>query len=157
MRQTTLCLLLKENKILFAMKKRGFGVGRWNGAGGKFDPERGDKHILDAAVRETEEEIGVKIKNPEKVAVFHFRFDKNKKCDQDVHLFLAKEWDGEPKESEEMKPRWFKFRDIPYKDMWPDDTHWMPHILQGKKMEADFLFGEGDKILSHKVSIVKEI
>jgi len=78
MRQTTLCLLLKENKILFAMKKRGFGVGRWNGAGGKFDPERGDKHILDAAVRETEEEIGVKKKIRKKLQCFIFGLIKTK-------------------------------------------------------------------------------
>ena len=139
------------------MKKRGFGQGRWNGAGGKLDPKMGDKSILDAAIRETKEEIGVEIKNPEKAAVFHFRFEKNKEWDQDVHLFLAKNWEGEPSESEEMLPKWFAFKDIPYKDMWPDDTHWMPHILAGKKLEADFLFGEGDKILNYNINLVKEI
>ena len=40
------------------MKKRGFGVGRWNGTGGKFDAGK-DKNILGAAIRETKEEIGV--------------------------------------------------------------------------------------------------
>lgn len=156
MKQTTLCLLLKEKEILLAMKKRGFGAGRWNGAGGKFEPERGDKNIVDTAIRETAEEIGVKIKNPEKAAVFHFRFDKKQEWDQDVSLFLAKDWEGEPEESEEMLPKWFKFKDIPYKDMWPDDTHWLPHILQGRKLEADFLFGDGDKILNYNIKIVEQ-
>jgi 8-oxo-dGTP pyrophosphatase MutT (NUDIX family) len=154
MRQTTLCFLLKDNEILLAMKKRGFGQGRWNGAGGKFDPEKGDRSILEAAVRETKEEIGVKIKNPEKTAIFHFRFADKPEWDQDVSLFLAKDWKGEPKESEEMMPKWFKTDKIPYKEMWPDDTHWLPHILAGKKLEADFLFGDGDKILDYNIKFI---
>ncbi|MDP3882731.1 MAG: 8-oxo-dGTP diphosphatase [Candidatus Staskawiczbacteria bacterium] len=157
MRQTTLCLLLKENEILLAMKKRGFGQGRWNGAGGKFDPEKGDKTILEAAIRETKEEIGVEIKNPDKVAVFHFRFQDKEEWNQDVSLFVVKEWEGEPSESEEMMPKWFEFKDIPYKDMWPDDIHWMPHILEGKKLEANFLFGAGDKILDYNLNIIRNI
>jgi 8-oxo-dGTP pyrophosphatase MutT (NUDIX family) len=154
MRQTTLCLLIKENEILLAMKKRGFGVGRWNGTGGKFDPGKGDKNIFDAAVRETKEEIGVEIKNLEKVGLFHFKFLNKEEWNQDVSLFVAKDWLGEPTESEEMVPKWFKTNEIPYKDMWPDDTHWMPHILDGKKLEANFLFGEGDKILDYNIKIV---
>ncbi len=153
MKQATLCLLIKGNKVLLAMKKRGFGVGRWNGTGGKFDAEKGDKNILDAAIRETKEEIGVEIKNPVKAGVFHFKFadESKKEWDQDVHLFISKEWQGELTESEEMAPKWFSFDEIPYKEMWPDDIHWMPHILQGKKIEADFLFGEGDTVLEYNI------
>lgn len=154
MRQTTLCLLIKEDKILLAMKKRGFGAGRWNGSGGKFDQEKGDKTILDAAIRETKEEIGVDVKNPEKVGLFHFRFPHRPDFDQDVHLFLAKEWQGEPAESEEMKPAWFAFSEIPYENMWDDDKHWLPLVLEGKKLEADFVFREGDKIEKHNIRIV---
>lgn len=68
-RQATLCLLIKDGKILLAMKKRGFGVGRWNGAGGKFDSEK-DKDILGAAIRETKEEIGVYVKIQKKLVYF---------------------------------------------------------------------------------------
>jgi hypothetical protein len=31
----TLCIPIKNNKVLLGMKKRGFGVGRWNGFGGE--------------------------------------------------------------------------------------------------------------------------
>jgi len=156
MRQTTLCLLIKQNEILLAMKKRGFGAGRWNGTGGKFDSEK-DKTILDAAVRETKEEIGVDIVNSEKFGLFHFRFPHKPEWDQDVHLFLAKEWQGEPKESEEMTPRWFLFNEIPYDKMWDDDKIWLPRVLKGEKMEIDFVFKEGDIIDKHIIKMVKEI
>ncbi len=156
MKQVTLCLLIKDNEILLAMKKRGFGVGRWNGTGGKFDAEK-DKHILDTAVRETEEEIGVKIINPEKVGLMHFYFPHKPEWNQDVHLFLAKEWEGEPTESEEMAPKWFASNEIPYDKMWDDDKFWLPHILEGKKLEAEFTFAEGDKIGKHNIKIVEKL
>ncbi len=156
MRQATLCLLLKENQILLAMKKRGFGEGRWNGTGGKFDAKK-DKTILDTAIRETKEEIGVEIKNLKKAAIFSFRFPHKPEWDQDVHLFLAKEWEGEAQESEEMKPEWFDFDKIPYEKMWADDIYWLPKILKGDKLKAIFSFAEGDKLESHKIEIVEEI
>jgi 8-oxo-dGTP diphosphatase/8-oxo-dGTP diphosphatase/2-hydroxy-dATP diphosphatase len=37
--QTTLLLGLKDNKLLLAMKKRGFGAGKYNGVGGKLGKE----------------------------------------------------------------------------------------------------------------------
>ncbi|MCX6720471.1 MAG: 8-oxo-dGTP diphosphatase [Candidatus Staskawiczbacteria bacterium] len=152
MRQATLCLLIEKDKILLAMKKRGFGVGRWNGAGGKV---KDGESIIDAMIRETKEEIGVEVKNPEKFGLFHFNFPHKPEWDQDVHLFVVKEWDGSPAESEEMMPAWFYFEQIPYEEMWPDDKHWLPHVLQGKKVEASFIFGQGDVVRKHNIRIVE--
>ena len=39
------------------MKKKGFGAFKWNEVGGKLDFKKGDKNIIDTAIRETEEEI----------------------------------------------------------------------------------------------------
>ena len=39
LRQATICLLRKNDEVLLAMKKRGFGVGKWNGVGGKVKAE----------------------------------------------------------------------------------------------------------------------
>ncbi|HET8669978.1 MAG TPA: NUDIX domain-containing protein, partial [Candidatus Saccharimonadales bacterium] len=41
---------------LLAMKKRGFGINKWNGVGGKVDE---DETIEQAAIRECQEEITV--------------------------------------------------------------------------------------------------
>jgi hypothetical protein len=53
-----------------------------------------------------------------------------------------------------MKPQWFSFDKIPYNEMWPDDIYWIPHVLAGKKLEANFTFGEADKILNHNIKIL---
>ncbi len=142
MRPTTLCLLLKEGEVLLAMKKRRFGAGRWNGVGGKLEP---GESLEAAALRETEEEIGVKIPpgKLEKVGVLKFFWPEDKKdWEQEVHIFTAREWDGEPVESEEMKPQWFKHENIPFSEMWPDDSHWLPLVLEGKKIEGEFYFSD---------------
>jgi len=164
MKQTTLCILVRQNKdedeVLLAMKKRGFGVGKWNGVGGKIDPAKGDRNIVDVAIRESEEEIGIKIRDLEKVAILKFRFPyipKKKSWDQDVHVFLVKLWDGEPVESEEMLPQWFKMKEIPFNKMWDDDKIWLPQVLAGKKLKADFIFKEGEIIDDHKVEIVESV
>ena len=159
MRQVSLCLLLRKNKdkreILLAMKKRGFGQGRWNGVGGKIDPAKGDKNVFDSAVRETEEEIGVKPKNFKKVAIIDFHFPEV--LNQQVHVFLTKNWEGEPIETEEMAPKWFKIEEIPFDQMWDDDKHWLPHVLKNKKLKAKFIFDKNDKIVEQIVNFAKKL
>ena len=63
----TNCFLVRGDKVLLGMKKRGLGVGWWNGFGGKTD--NGESVEL-AAVRETKEEIGVEILKFGKAAEF---------------------------------------------------------------------------------------
>lgn len=54
----TLAFIINKERqeILLGMKKRGFGVGKWNGFGGKVDP---NETILDGALRELKEEAGI--------------------------------------------------------------------------------------------------
>ncbi len=158
MKEATLCFLIKEGKkkdVLLAMKKRGFGVGKWNGVGGKVD-ER-DSSIEDAVLRETEEEIGVKLKDMEKVAVLSFNFPYKEEWNQNVHVFLARDWEGEPKESEEMAPKWFKESELPFDEMWEDDSYWVSRALKGEKLKAEFIFKEGEKIDKYNINKVKEV
>ena len=154
MKTKTLSLLFlsKPDQVLLAMKKRGFGEGRWNGVGGKV--EEGET-IEAAMIRETQEEIGVTPTVYEKVGDIRFdEFFKGKPTLMHVHIFLATEWEGAPTESEEMAPQWFAHANIPYSDMWSDDPFWLPQILRGKKISADFKLDESDTIVSRTIHIV---
>lgn len=151
MKQATLLFLLKDNQILLAMKKRGFGQGRWNGVGGK---PKENENILDTAIRETQEEIGVIPENISQVATLDFYFQNKPEWNQQVLVFITNDWEGEPSESEEMKPQWFDIDKIPFESMWPDDQFWLPQILSGKKIQAKFTFGDNDIVLDKKVEEV---
>lgn len=150
----TLCLVVQDERILLGMKKRGFGEGRWNGFGGKVE-ER--ETIEEATIRETREECGVLIQKMEKVGIHEFEFFDKPDEILEVHVFRADEWTGEPRETEEMRPRWFMFSDIPYETMWPDDIYWYPLFLSGKKFRTRFLFGEGDSVKEKSVTVMRNI
>ncbi len=163
MRQVSLCFLIKRDrlkqKVLLAMKKRGFGQGKWNGVGGKIDREKGDKNVLDSAIRETEEEIKVKAQNFKKVAIIDFYFPEipqEKGYDQQVHVFLVEDWDGEPAETEEMSPKWFNSKELPFDETWDDDKYWLPSVLNGKKLRAKFSFNKENKVVKKNIEFVDE-
>ncbi|HSX36617.1 MAG TPA: 8-oxo-dGTP diphosphatase [Patescibacteria group bacterium] len=148
MKQYTLLFLVRKGEILLALKKRGFGQGKWNGVGGKVEP---GETLEQAAVRECQEEIGVTPQQFELVAINDFLYP-----DKDIqgHVYICSKWQGEPVETEEMKPRWFKLGDIPYDKMWQDDTMWLPFVLTGKHVRCSFTFDSGDNICAADIEMV---
>lgn len=136
--------------MLLGMKKRGFGAGRWNGFGGKLHE---GETLEQAAVRETEEEVAITPRDLEERGVLEFTFEHNPEL-LEVHVFKAGNWAGEPQETEEMRPEWFKIKQIPYDEMWADDKIWLPLFLEGKQFKGRFLFDENDQILSQKLQIL---
>lgn len=150
-RQATLLFLIEDDKILLAMKKRGFGKGRWNGVGGK--PE-GNELIEETAIRECFEEINVTPVISNQVACLNFFFPTDKTdWNQQVIVYFCTKWQGDPIETEEMKPKWFKIQDIPYDDMWKDDKYWLPEVINGNFVEADFIFDDNDNVKEQNVVI----
>ncbi|MEK9165274.1 MAG: 8-oxo-dGTP diphosphatase [Patescibacteria group bacterium] len=159
LRNATLVFLIKKaqgkiTKICLAMKKRGFGSGRWNGVGGKVQEDQNES-IEDAAKREVKEEIGVVVEKLNKVAELVFYFSNNQEWNQLVHVYFAESWTGEPVETEEMRPKWFSISKIPLLDnMWPDDKFWLPKVLKGDLVKAKFTFENNDIILEKEVMAV---
>jgi hypothetical protein len=75
-----------------------------------------------------------------------------KEFDQQVHVFFTEKWQGDPTESEEMKPKWHLNSGLPFDQMWIDDPHWLPRVLAGEEIKAKFVFDEsGSRIISQRV------
>lgn len=156
MKHVTLLFLIKDDaqEICLAMKKRGFGEGKFNGTGGKI--EEGET-VPEAAIREAREEIGVDIEEEdlEHVGTIAFSFDQKPDWGILCTIFTTTIWQGEPYETEEMAPQWFAIAQIPYERMWVDDPHWLPHVLDGKVLQASFHFSsDGSEILDKKILTV---
>lgn len=149
----TLLIARRGDEVLLAMKKRGFGKGKWNGVGGKLEP---GETIEQALVREAREEVGILPMKYEKVAELDFIQDADTPdpWHMYVYAYLCNEWEGEPAESEEMAPKWFKTDKIPYTDMWDDDQYWLPQVLAGEKVTGSFTFDADDRMMAHDIRIV---
>ena len=131
----TLCVVMRDDKVLLGMKKRGFGEGKWNGFGGKVEAY---ESVEAGALRECEEEAGIipiSLKPVGELMFYYKGRDKRK-----VHLFLVSDFSGEIVETEEMRPSWFDKKSIPYEQMWPDDEYWLPMVLNGERVSGEFYF-----------------
>ena len=142
---TTLLFLLDDNKICLGMKKISFGKGKYNGVGGKVEE---NETIRFATQRETQEEIGVHVLATKliKVGDIKFYLESDICFNQHVHIFTTDAWIGEPIETDEMKPKWFDINEIPYDQMWVDDIHWLPYVLNGKYVKGKIFFDENSEI-----------
>ena len=157
----TLCIVHNHPRVLLGMKKRGmgagfsaekqgFGMGIWNGFGGKLEP---GESVEDAAKREVLEEAGLNVISLEKIGIINFEFIGDPQT-LEVNIFKISSFEGEPVESDEMKPQWFHVDEIPFDQMWPDDKYWFPLFLEGKKFKGKFLLKGKDKIVDYKLELI---
>ena len=140
---------LDQRLVLLAMKKRGFGAGKWNGFGGKL---QNGESVRRAAVRELRGESGLIAEENalRQIAFLKFYFDNVLVFE--CHAFVLSEWKGHPRETPEMgSPTWYQIDRIPYKQMWVDDEIWLPKALSGKQNNWTFYFDkEGEEVLDFK-------
>lgn len=141
--EVTTVLFFQDGQILLGLKKRGFGMKKYNGFGGKV---KEGETVSEGAIRECIEEVGLLPLDLTKVAEIDF----GQSYQQLMHVYVSYKWSGKIKESEEMKPKWFTLEQIPYQAMWKDDIYWLPYILQGKKILAKFIFEDDYDTLGTK-------
>jgi 8-oxo-dGTP diphosphatase len=155
---TTLLYILDRSKptdkeqdlVLLAEKKRGFGVGRLNGPGGKLEPS--DSSVAETALRESAEEVGLRPKSTDSMrfaGCLEFDFVGKPAWAQRCFVFCVEraDCDGIMAETEEMRPDWFPVAEMPLGKMWPDDEFWLPGVLAGGEVWKRFGF-DGDVITS---------
>ncbi len=144
----TLCLVVQDEKVLLGYKKRGFGEGWWNGFGGKVEAH---ESIETAVLREVEEEAGIQLSEVNKKGLLEFTFSDRPGEILEGHIYRGEGVLGEPRESEEMSPQWFRVHEIPYDYMWPADRFWLPALLDGKAFKGKIHFDERKDIVSKEI------
>lgn len=142
MKKSTIVFPLKGKNVFLANKKRGFGAGFLNGYGGKQKPN--DFTIEHTAIREMEEEGGVRatIESLEKVAIINF-FEEETGVFE-CHIFFCRKWEGEFCETEEMSlSQPYSINSLPYDSMWDADRVWLPIVFSGQKIRAISRYNKG--------------
>ncbi len=145
--RANLCFVLRDHCVLLIRKKRGFGAGKINGPGGKIDP---GETALESALRETEEELGIRLLDAEQRGELHFQFRDG--FSLHCAVFLATDFEGEPHETDEAIPLWTPLDAIPYDEMWADDRHWLPLLLRGDTFAGYFEF-DGEELLHRRIDL----
>lgn len=149
---TTLGYLIKDNKtlMLHRIKKEGdIHKGKYNGLGGKFEPEESPEQCF---IREVEEESGYIVKNPKLLGIITFpKFWHGE--DTYVFVFSAKDFSGNIKESLEGDLHWIendKLLNLPLNE---GDYIFMPWIYENKPFfSAIFNYDENKKLLDWNVN-----
>lgn len=139
--RANLCFILKNGRVLLIRKKRGLGAGKINAPGGKLEP---GETPVEAAVRETREEVGLTPLGLEERGFLRFQFTDGYSLSCTV--FVARDCEGTPVETEEAAPFWVPVEGVPYAEMWADDAEWLPGVLAGGTFSGSFVF-EGEKML----------
>jgi 8-oxo-dGTP diphosphatase len=141
----TLVFIRRDGQVLLIRKKRGHGAGKINGPGGKLDP---GETPLAGALRETLEEVGVRVLDAELRGRFSF-------VDLSApqwfgYVFVATQFSGSPHPTDEADPAWYALDALPFDQMWEDDRFWLPRVLNGESLEGEFLF-DGGRLLAHRL------
>lgn len=154
MQHATLCFIRDNDHLLLIEKKTGVGEGLYNGPGGKIE---GGETPLECAIRETKEEVGVHVPEDAVEKKGELRFVFGDDPFMHVHVFTAEEFHGDPTESVEARPEWFHVDELPFEEMWPDDKHWLPLMLDGQAFKGEFFFDEdGDEIRDYRLDLVEQ-
>lgn len=133
----TLCFLLRDGAdgehVLLGTKKTGFGRGKVVGVGGHVEV---GETASQAACREVMEEINVVVTAKDLIpaGTVDFVFPARPEWNMATTVFLTREWEGEPSESDEIAPAWFPVAELPVDRMWADAEHWLPAMIAGRRI-----------------------
>lgn len=126
----------EDGQVLLAKKTMKIGAGCWNGYGGGRE---GNEPLTKTAIRELEEECGLRAREEDLEKIGLLRSYKHKSTGEvvfgEVHFYTAKNCQGEPRATEEMAtPTWFSPAALPLAELMPADKLWIPDALAGKKL-----------------------
>lgn len=141
----TLVFVIRDGKILLIDKKTGLGKGKVNGPGGKVECGESPENC---AVRECQEELGITVTNLQYCGQHRFQFVDGYSIH--VWVYCTSEFEGVPTESVEARPFWVPLDEIPYHQMWEDDSIWLPMMLRGEQFHGRWIF-DGDTMVDYEL------
>ncbi|KAK6344911.1 hypothetical protein TWF718_006862 [Orbilia javanica] len=98
---------LQRDRVLLGYKLRGFGEGKYNGYGGKVEP---NETVIAAAIRELHEESCLVVEEPAMIqrgVLLLETVADDVSPVLEIHVFTVETWEGTETATEEMTPHWF--------------------------------------------------
>lgn len=151
LKETVLCFVFRNGRkeLLMIRKKRGQGAGKWNVPGGKLAPGEASER---AAIRETEEETGIRPVSLSVAGKLEFYFPESESWDNICTVYTSDRFEGSLiPETEECSAHWVPLDEIPYEEMWDADRRWIPLLLEGRPFHRVYSFDSRDHVLSEEI------
>ncbi|MCR4961807.1 MAG: 8-oxo-dGTP diphosphatase [Lachnospiraceae bacterium] len=132
MRDTTLCYIIKDQKVLMLFrnkKENDLNEGKWVGPGGKTEPGETPEECMK---REVFEETGLVVTKYRLHGIIKFISDKWE--DENMYLFSATEFTGTLREEcPEGELEWIPVDRVPDLPMWSGDIYFLKPLLSGEE------------------------
>jgi 8-oxo-dGTP diphosphatase len=143
-------ILTPADEVILGLRKRvssDFGKNQIAGIGGKVGDVKGFEMETEeeALVREFEEEVGVTPTRFHQVGEVIFIFPNKPKWNLSTAAYIVEKWEGNPIETEVIKPQRFAKTSLPVNQMWDDNKYWVPLVLSGETVQAVFVYGDDNK------------
>ncbi len=138
MKVATLVHIRRGDKLLLGEKKKGeIGKGVIVGPGGK---QEAGESLTGCLLREVREELGIFLDEGRLRRVGIIVFFAAGVPDFETHVYETDYFTGEPRETNDMIPRWFDVAELPYERMFESDRHFLPRLLAGEKIQANVYY-----------------
>lgn len=154
----TECFIQRGSRLLLPRKlfvpgHKNLGAGLNVGYGGEVE---GVETLEQTNEREVREESGggVTLLRVRRCGVLYETFTDGTRPSE-VHFFWSDRSTGDPLPSDEMQPEWFRVRDLPYDNMWPNNASMLPLMLIGVPVIGRFHLDSLDhrRVIAHKVKL----
>lgn len=146
----TLCYVKHAGKTLMLHRiKRPDDIhnGKWNALGGKLESSETPEECV---IREVKEESGLIIRRPKLVGILTFP-GFNQEEDWYVYVFVAEEFTGKLRDSEEGYLEWVDDSKLLGLNLWEGDPIFLKWIEEGRFFSGKFVYRNG-KLIDHSVT-----
>ena len=134
---TVLCLIHKNGRYLLQDRIKN----DWKGytlPGGHIEP---GESIVDAVIREMQEETGLTIRHPHLCGVKQFPLEEGRYI---VFLFETEEFEGDLRSSEEGTMHWIDERELSKVNLVEDFEYLIEEMLDDELMEFQYVIEDGE-------------
>lgn len=151
-KETTLCFIVKDNKVLMMhrnKKKKDVHKNKYNGLGGRV--ERGESK-KDCLLREVKEEAGVILTNYNYVGKVRFKDFGYKKGQQIMYCYVAYDYQNEIGDCNEGDLHWIDKDQVLNLPLWEGDQYFIMNIINNIKFDG-YIEYKGDQVVNHKFRV----
>ena len=150
MKLTTLCYIEKDDKYLMlhrVKKENDLNHDKWEGVGGKFEPDETPEECM---LREVREETGLTLTKYRFRAILTFLSDEWET--EYIHLYTASEFTGMLLECDEGNLEWIPKSEIDKLKLWEGDKIFFKLLRETEDFFSLKLRYEGEKLVETKLT-----